>query len=165
MHEPRELDIKLGKSSASKRELQDKAGLMKAVLKKQRHKVLDRLTNSHLFGFRIEGVSGWSGKKLDLMRAPTQDIWKMFFPNESIKTKVLQQIAKIIQIVEQHRDQLYMIGSSILILHDNSKVVVKLIDFEHCEIGKISKSETQQQKVIERYLAGLVSLHQNIATH
>lgn len=161
MDSPKELDIKLGKASASKQELKDKASLISAVVKKNRHKVLDRVTISHLFGFRVEGVSGWRGSKIELMRTEPEIVWGKYFSSEAVRLQVLAQLRRIIKAVDAHQHQLYMMGSSILIVHDpdTEKVVVKLIDFEHCEIGQVTKTQGQQNKIMVRYLNGLKALY------
>lgn len=163
MVEPVELDIKIGQSTASYRELLDKAPAVNAQIKKLRHKVLDRITTSHKLGFRIEASSFWRQSKMKLMKTDPVSVLQTYFATRpAVMKAVHRKLVKLLQVVQKHREHLYLVGSSILIIYDKTgtskKVVVKMLDFAHSEVGTISKTSSQHTKTMDRYIEGLETL-------
>lgn len=171
MVQPRELDIKLGKATAARAEIKEASSRLGALWKKFRHSVLDRSTGSSSKGFRAEGVSDWKGSKFSLMRAVPEEVWALYFQGHlGVVKQVLKALERLIRVIAEHGHQLYLMGSSILILYDaeqgeRARPLVKLIDFAHSEIGDIHKNHSHHQKVQQRYLEGLVRLFNSLRTY
>lgn len=107
-------------------------------LKNIRHGVMDRyLSTTKRYGYRVEGlnfkINGRHIKSKHRRHNITnQELWSNFL-TPKIKPKLLRKLKELLSILESNinrRSKRFgLLGSSLLIAHNNDKVVLKIIDF------------------------------------
>lgn len=129
------LDIKLGPKSAFFHDHNNK-------IKSIKHNMLDNvLTTSSTYGFRIEGgnitKNGKKMSKSDKQKTLPPNLWKWFFSSDlktiDFKTQIQEKLVglKALLKINSENPLFGSVGSSILIAHDGTKSIIKLIDFGH----------------------------------
>lgn len=165
----RELDIKIGSSTASSAQLKHTGSpKLKARMKKARHQILDAITKSNKNQYRLEGMSINGNKpsmsRISLSRESVNNIYDALnIPGDKRSEnigKVINELRNIHSILVEA--DITFVASSVLIVIDEKNpdnTTVKLIDLAH----SIKKGECETyQKTKERFLLGVECLIEDI---
>lgn len=155
------VDIKIGHKTAYKED----SGRIKSF----RHDILDKyFSTSTKEGFRIEGLNFKINKKfintkLKRHTITPLDLWKSLLYKSSTKTTnklviKLKEMLNMLYINLFNKNKFAFIGASVLIAHDNNKVVIKLIDFTHSFFG----SNNFNNKLAKDLYFGVLNLYQSL---
>lgn len=111
-------------------------------IKSIRHGIMDRyLSTTKEYGYRVEGINfNVGGRKITSKHArhniKNDELWDSFFGgNRSLRNKIIRKLRELLVILEDNvkrrGNRFGFIGSSILMAHDGTRVVLKIIDFAH----------------------------------
>ncbi|MFE3866446.1 inositol polyphosphate kinase family protein [Streptomyces goshikiensis] len=160
MKMPRVLDIKLGKSTASKQELFTSMSKADAWIKKMKLKAADMVTGSSDRGYRAVAGTGLKGKSRRSIGRETEQILQRISEQPSIYDVLVE---KLTQAREAARNSgLAFIAASVLIAVDEQPpeesqadpVKLSLIDFAHT-FGPGRMGEAQVAKYRDRFDEGI----------
>jgi hypothetical protein len=152
LEEPIAIDIKFGFQTSSSQIMKIKK-LTKKFIKRMKHGLLDRYTNSSKFGFRVEGAKlGVKLSKLELMK---QDIFKTFslyFAKDKDDKALMSFIKNLKKFINKANNEEFrnyrLIGASILFIYDGknpNETKFKIIDFDNSIIlDKQNKKKIQK---------------------
>lgn len=168
MEEPIEMDIKIGKETASFKILEkENNSILGSLFKRVRHKIIDSLMSiSSKYYFRVEGLSGFNGSKNKLMKLCPFEAFKIYFShdtNDLALKQMYKDLNKILKFVNSKKFNYYMMGSSIYFAYDKSdptKNIVKLIDFAHS--GSVDELNKKFKTKIQKYQGGISNLFKMI---
>jgi len=132
------VDLKIGHRTAY--------SIDSGIIKNKKHNIMDKyLSTTSKEGFRIEGLNfkinnKFVNSKIKRHSINPTNLWKSLLINSSTKLidKLLSNLKKIINMLYKNlfnKNKFALIGTSILIAHDNNNVIVKLIDFSHPFFG------------------------------
>lgn len=153
------VDVKLGTKTAFRKD--------SSVVHSLRHVMLDKyLSTSGEYGFRVEGLN-FKIKNKDVKTKNQRhhilpgELWDAFIPrNKKMRKKFIDKIGEALMML--HRNMLDtkfgLIGTSILIAHDDKKVIVKFIDFGHSYVGNTKFIK----KIAANMYMGLLGLYYSI---
>ena len=175
MLDPWTMDIKIGTVTASRKGLRGKRKLslkkkLGIKVHKSRHIILDNITTSKKYGFRVESIIGdVKRKKMSIMRASPYKNFSIFFKSVNVLNKVIRKLKEIYKFVKSSAfDEYSFVGSSILIVYDYSKkdrrlsegdVRVAIIDFKNYRQSKrITNNERKYRKNFREGLKNLIDL-------
>jgi len=173
--QPLSIDIKFGYKTAHKQIIKTKtSNKFKIYSKLSKHYILDRLlSNSHKYGFRIEGVSLPNTiklKKSTIMKSNLNTIFDYYFINDKnniILNDFINKLTELSKTIEHYDFNRYLfVGASILFTYDGLNIsknpTLKIIDFDNSQIltddndiKKNFKHATKTRKAINSLISVL----------